>query len=243
MREQDVPAVVSHQSPHTSDEDRQLAARIGTSGQANVRPRTTSGNDENSSASNINIIAGSSVNNNDSSNRPNRNHAALLAEEADARVLNYKERYNIRGVTVHDTSMINGNFRRYFLEIRVPGDGSCFYHCVRQKLGLQSLEIRDIRNVVADHISNNRSRYENFVPDIEVYIEGVRSGEWADNIVVAAAQRIWRATFVIYNEQGISRFFSPDTDYGSFTTQAEPIYLVYYDQNQGYEHYNILEKI
>jgi len=90
----------------------------------------------------------------------------------------------------------------------MPEEGNCFYHAVSDQLKRQlNLEVapshETLRAITTQHILDNLSLYKNHTTDINVFIDELsRSGQWADELHMAALSRALNATICVIRSDG-----------------------------------------
>ena len=88
---------------------------------------------------------------------------------------------------------------------RVPSDGSCFYHAIALYLGVTAA---DLRERVADYLENHDDgEMREFIGlanevDLADYVQGIRNGEWGDNITLAVMAKILSCPIAILGKDG-----------------------------------------
>lgn len=72
--------------------------------------------------------------------------------------------------------------------VRVPGDGSCAFHCLAKNLEPFRGDVthEQLRAEIVQHLKDNFSQYEGFSENLESLIEKLAAGDWADHLAFQA---------------------------------------------------------
>lgn len=124
---------------------------------------------------------------------------------------------------------------------KVDPDGHCFFSCLSIML---NKSIFDLRNEVSNYMINYKEDFINsYEPDennndsYEEFVENIRNtNEWADHIVIQAAQMSLRQPIEIYYEENSNLIITRDV---TINSEIKPILLLF----NGTNHYDLLENV
>ena len=100
-------------------------------------------------------------------------------------------------------------------QVKVPGDGDCFYHVLIRWLNLRrrvNITVDKLRSDIADFMEKERQTFEPLMVDdttFEDFTMGARGSAWADDVVMMAAARKFNVRLRIISPRKVPTVIEP----------------------------------
>ena len=164
----------------------------------------------------------------------------LLAIGGDDDICTYDEYRVVHGIPMTCYGEPAANFTSRFEVVRVTGDGNCFYHALAYLLDRRD-DPKRFRAMIADEIRHNRHAYEEYIDvPLEEYLHGIiHRKQWADEVEINAAERLFGQPIVVYNAEGkLTRSLNEDIN---IRKNPKPLYFRRIGVHESEKHYDALK--
>ena len=127
-----------------------------------------------------------------------------------------------------------------FQVVKVPGDGCCFYHSVRESDPTHT--VQELRNLTANYINMHRAEFSAdgiSKATLDRIIQKIRTpGEYAEGPAIHAIQKVLNRQIIVLDHNGNRINMVTRND----VSQQNPIFIMYQGFRE-YYHYEALRKI